>query len=105
MRITMSFKEFKKYMRYFKSTKVLFASCDQHNFVDDSTINFYLEFQKIVIQESKDAIELIGESGMMRIKKITSIIIDDSCSVLGSVAEISCGYRDANLKYKICLCN
>lgn len=105
MCITMSFCEFEKYLKTHRSTKILFASCDQQFFDGNCSINFYMEFYKIVTQESKNLVILVGTSCRMCIKEIISITVDDSCSVLGSVAEISCGYRDNNLNYKICLCD
>ena len=102
---TISIKEFAKYLATSPITKVLFASCDQINSEKDHHMDFYLEFHKVIIPKTEDAIHLIGVSGRMRVGEVQSITINDSCSVLGSVAEISCGYPDGNVKYKICLCD
>ena len=101
----MSAQEFSEYLSNIRMTKILFASCDQEWFSENNTLDFYVEFDKIDINQATNTIYLTGTAGEMRIKGIQNILINNIHCVLGAVVEIYCQWHGVCAKYIICLCD
>ena len=103
MRKSMYIDGFSDYIKSKNPNKILFSSDDQQRGIIPCSMMFYCLFSSIKVDMKMNTVILTNEHGMMTIKFISIINIDEERSLLGTVVTIYCTSHNPS-QYTLCLC-